>query len=149
MLRMFWLIWIDFIQVMIHFDTTTLSITNSDKITKFERCNDKSSPKGYFRQKTTRSLGFCSRIESGHNLGCHTRLQGPDMGRPENYIFIVCQIFLLFFIYVLPQYYCNRRWTLVEGFLISLWTVWGRPRKTWRCNCHNHRCMCDCRIDHT
>ena len=52
MLRMFWFIWIDFIQVMIHFDTTTLSITNSDKITKFERCNDKSSPKGYFRQKT-------------------------------------------------------------------------------------------------
>ena len=96
------------------------------------------------RQKLTRSLGICSKIESGHNLGCHTRLQGPDMGRPEYYIFIVCQIFLLFFIYVLPQYYCNRRWTLVEGFLISLWTVWGRPRKTWRCNCHNKHCMCDC-----
>ena len=63
-------------------------------------------------------------------------------------IFIFCQIFLLvkiiIFTYVLPQYYCNRRWTLVAGFLISLWTVWGRPQKTWRCNCHNKHCMCDC-----
>ena len=45
------------------------------------------------RQKLTRSLGFCSKIESGHNLGCHTRLQGPDMARPEFNIYFLPNIF--------------------------------------------------------